>query len=72
MKKIVKGKYVEGSIRLLEDLKLSENTYVYVIIEEKEAEDILEESFGIWVDGPDYLEKLREESETRIRNLGVN
>lgn len=72
MKKIVRGKYVEGSIRLLEDLKLNENSDVYVIVEEGEAEDILGESFGIWVDAPNYLEKLREETETRLKKLGVN
>lgn len=72
MKKVIKGRYVDGAVRLLEDLRLNENADVYVIVEEKEEKSILEETFGIWVDEPDYLEKLREESEMRIKRLGIN
>ncbi|NCO67355.1 MAG: hypothetical protein COY75_10050 [Nitrospirae bacterium CG_4_10_14_0_8_um_filter_41_23] len=72
MKKVIKGRYVDGAVRLLEDLRLNENADVYIIVEEKEEKNILEETFGIWVDEPDYLEKLREESEMRIKRLGIN
>ncbi len=74
MKKIIKGKYVDGAVHLLEDfsLSLNNNTDVYVIVEEKGEKSVLEETFGIWVDEPDYLEKLRKESEIRIKRLGIN
>ena len=36
MKKIVKGKYVDGAIRLLDDVRLEGNVDIYVIIEERE------------------------------------
>ena len=72
MKKIVKGKYVDGAIRLLDDIRLDGNVDIYVIIEEREEESIIEESFGIWIDSDGYLEKLRDESETRIKELGIN
>ena len=72
MKKIVKGKYVDGAIRLLDDIRLDGNVDIYVIIEEREEESIIEESFGIWIDSDGYLEKLRDESETRMKELGIN
>ena len=72
MKKIVKGKYVDGAIRLLDDVRLEGNVDIYVIIEEREEENIIEESFGIWIDSDDYLERLRDESETRMKELGIN
>lgn len=72
MKKVVKGKYVDGAVRLLEDYSLNENADVYIIIEEKEEKNLLEETFGIWIDEPDYLEKLREAGEDRIKRLGIN
>lgn len=72
MKKIVKGKYVDGAIRLLDDIRLDGNVDIYVIIEEREEENIIEESFGIWIDSDDYLERLRGESETRMKELGIN
>ncbi len=72
MKKIVKGKYVDGAIRLLDDIRLDGNVDIYVIIEEREEENIIEESFGIWIDSDDYLERLRDESETRMKELGIN
>lgn len=72
MKKVIKGRYIDGAVRLLEDLRLNENADVYIIVEEKEEKNILEETFGIWVDEPDFLEKLREESEMRIKRLGIN
>jgi len=72
MRRVVKGKYINGTVRLAEDFRLDEDADVYLIIEEKEEKDILEETFGIWIDEPDYLEKLREESETRIKAIGIN
>ena len=72
MKKIVKGKYVDGAIRLLDDIRLDDNVDIYVIIEAREEENIIEESFGIWIDSDDYLERLRDESETRMKELGIN
>ena len=36
MKKVIKGRYVDGAVRLLEDLRLNENADVYIIVEEKE------------------------------------
>lgn len=72
MKKVIKGRYIDGAVRLLEDLRLNENADVYIIVEEKEEKSILEETFGIWVDEPDYLDKLREESKMRIKRLGIN
>ena len=72
MKKIVKGKYVDGAIRLLDDIRLDGNVDIYVIIEAREEENIIEESFGIWIDSDDYLERLRDESETRMKELGIN
>jgi len=72
MKKVVKGKYADGVIRLPEDIRPRDDAEVYVIIEEREEKNLLEETFGIWIDEPDYLEKLRAESETRIRRLGIN
>jgi hypothetical protein len=72
MKTVVKGKYVDGVIRLPEGFKLDENADVYLIIEEKKEKNLLEETFGIWIDEPDYLKKLREESETRINVLGIS
>ena len=72
MKKIVKGKYVDGAIRLLDDVRLEGNVDIYVIIEEREEENIIEESFGIWIDSEDYLERFRGESETRMKELGIN
>ncbi|HDO21277.1 MAG TPA: DUF104 domain-containing protein [Nitrospirae bacterium] len=72
MKKLIKGKFVDGAVRLLEDFRLDENEEVYIIVEGKEEKSILEETFGIWVDDPDYLEKLREESGIRIKRLGIN
>ena len=72
MKKIVRGKYVDGAIRLLDDIRLDGNVDIYVIIEEREEENIIEESFGIWIDSDDYLERLRDESETRMKELGIN
>lgn len=72
MKKIVKGKYVDGAIRLLDDIRLDGNVDIYVIIEEREEENIIEESFGIWIDSDDYLERFRDESETRMKELGIN
>lgn len=72
MKKVVKGKYVGGVVCLPEVFKFDENADVYLIVEEKEEKNLLEETFGIWIDEPDYLEKLRAESETRIRRLGIN
>lgn len=71
MKKVVKGKYVGGVVFLPEGFKLDENADVYLIVEEKEEMNLLEETFGIWIDEPDYLEKLRTESQTRIRRLGT-
>ena len=70
MKKVVKGKYIDGAVRLLEDYSLNENADVYIIIEEKEEKNLLEETFGIWIDEPEYLEKLREAGEDRIKRLG--
>lgn len=67
-----KGKYVGGVICLPEDFKLDENADVYLIVEEKEAKNLLEETFGVWVDEPDYLERLRKESEARLKGLGIN
>lgn len=72
MKKIVKGKYVDGAIRLLDDIRLDGNVDIYVIIEEREEENIIEESFGIWIDSDEYLERFRDESETRMKELGIN
>ena len=72
MKKIVKGKYVDGAIRLLDDIRLDGNVDIYVIIEAREEENIIEESFGIWIDSDDYLERFRDESETRMKELGIN
>jgi hypothetical protein len=72
MKKVVKGKYIDGAVRLLEDYSLNENADVYIIIEEKEEKNLLEETFGIWIDEPEYLEKLREAGEDRIKRLGSN
>ncbi|MCC6545045.1 MAG: DUF104 domain-containing protein [Nitrospirae bacterium] len=72
MKKIVKGKYVDGAIRLLDDIRLDGNVDIYVIIEEREEDNIIEESFGIWIDSDDYVERLRDESETRMKELGIN
>jgi len=72
MKRIVKGKYIGGTVRLPEDFKFEENADVYLIVEEKEEKNLLEETFGIWIDEPNYLEKLREESEIRIKALGIN
>lgn len=72
MKKVVKGKYVGGVVCLPESFKLDENTDVYLIVEEKEAKNPLEETFGIWIDEPDYLEMIRKESESRIKRLGIN
>ena len=72
MKKIVRGKYVDGAIRLLDDIRLDDNVDIYVIIEAREEENIIEESFGIWIDSDDYLERLRDESETRMKELGIN
>jgi AF2212-like len=72
MKKVVKGKYIDGAVRLPEDYSLNENADVYIIIEEKEEKNLLEETFGIWIDEPDYLEKLREAGEDRIKRLGIN
>lgn len=72
MKKVIKGKYANGVIRLLEDYRLNEDADVYLIVEEKEKKNLIEDSFGIWIDEPDYLEKLREESEERIKRLGIN
>lgn len=72
MKKLIKGKFVDGAVRLLEDFRLNENEEVYIIVEGKEEKSILEETFGIWIDEPDYLEKLREESGIRIKRLGIN
>jgi len=72
VKKIVRGKYVDGAIRLLDDIRLDGNVDIYVIIEEREEENIIEESFGIWIDSDDYLERLRDESETRMKELGIN
>ena len=37
MKKIVRGKYVDGAIRLLDDIRLDGNVDIYVIIEEREG-----------------------------------
>jgi hypothetical protein len=71
MKTVVKGKYVGGVIRLPEGFKLDEDADVYLIVEEKKEKNLLEETFGIWIDEPDYLEKLREESETRIKAIGI-
>jgi len=72
VKKIVKGKYVDGAIRLLDDIRLDDNVDIYVIIEAREEENIIEESFGIWIDSDDYLERFRDESETRMKELGIN
>ena len=72
MKKVVKGKYIDGAVRLPENYGLNENADVYIIIEEKEEENLLEETFGIWIDEPGYLEKMRESGEDRIKRLGIN
>lgn len=72
MKKVIKGKFVDGAVRLLDDFKLKENKEVYIIVEEKEGKDVLEKAFGIWIDEPDYLETLRKEGEARIKKLGIN
>lgn len=72
MKKVVKGKYMNGAVCLPEGFRVNKDADVYLIIEEKEEENILEEAFGIWIDEPNYLEKLREESEIRIKALGIN
>lgn len=72
MKTVVKGKYIDGVIRLPEGIELEENADVYLIVEGKKGENILDETFGIWIDEPDFLEKLRKESEIRIKALGVN
>ncbi len=58
-------------VHLPENVRPGEDTDLYVIIEEIEGKDLLDESFGIWVDEPDYLEKLRTESEIRIKKLGI-
>lgn len=72
MKKVVKARYVGGVVCLPEDFNLDENADVYLIVEEKEEKNPLEETFGIWIDEPDHLDKLRAESEKRIRELGIN
>jgi predicted DNA-binding antitoxin AbrB/MazE fold protein len=72
MKKVIKGRYFDGAVHLLEEFGLKENEEVYIIIEGKEEKSILEDSFGIWIDEHDYLEKLRKESEERIRALGIS
>ncbi len=71
MKKVVKGKFTSGIIRLPEDFELDEDADVYLIVEEKEK-NFLEETFGIWIDEPDYIAKLRKESEARLKGLGIN
>ncbi len=72
MKKLVKGKYIGGVIHLPNDFVTKENADVYVIVDEKEEKDLLEETFGIWIDEENYLQKLRKESETRIKKLGIS
>jgi hypothetical protein len=71
MKKVIKGRYFDGAVHLIEEFGLKENEEVYIIVEGKEEKGILEDSFGIWIDEPDYLEKLRKESEERVRALGI-
>ncbi len=72
MKKVIKGRYVDGAVRLLEEFRFKENEEVYIIVEGKEEKSILEEAFGIWIDEPNYIEKLREESEERIKALEIS
>lgn len=72
MKKVIKGRYFDGAVHLLEEFGLKENEEVYIIVEGKEEKSILEDSFGIWIDEHDYLEKLRKESEERVRALGIS
>lgn len=72
MKKVIKGRYINGAVRLLEEFRFKENEEVYIIVEGKEEKGILEDTFGIWIDEPDYLEKLREESEERVKALGIS
>jgi predicted DNA-binding antitoxin AbrB/MazE fold protein len=72
MKKVIKGRYVDGAVHLLEEFGLKENEEVYIIVEGKEEKGILEETFGIWIDEPDYLEKLRKKSEERVRAFGIS
>jgi tRNA uridine 5-carbamoylmethylation protein Kti12 len=73
MKKIVKGKYSNGKVTISENIEivLENNSEIYIMIDEEGKEDILDETFGIWIDEEDYLEKLRKESEKRIDELGV-
>jgi hypothetical protein len=73
MKKIVKGKYSNGKVTIPENIEivLENNSEIYIMIDEEGKEDILDETFGIWIDEEDYLEKLRKESEKRIDELGV-
>ncbi len=73
MKKIVKGKYYNGKVKISENtvIVLENNSEIYIMIDEEGKEDILDETFGIWIDKEDYLEKLRKESEKRIDELGV-
>jgi len=74
MKKIVKGKYSNGKVTISENIEivLENNSEIYIMIDEEGKEDILDETFGIWIDEEDYLEKLRKESEKRIDELGVS
>jgi hypothetical protein len=73
MKKIVKGKYSNGKVTIPENIEivLENNSEIYIMIDEEGKGDILDETFGIWIDEEDYLEKLRKESEKRIDELGV-
>lgn len=72
MRTVVKGKYVGGVIRLPEGVEMEENADVYLIVEGEKGKNLLDETFGIWIDEPDFLEKLREESEIRIKAIGIN
>ncbi len=72
MNKVIGAKYSKGIIKLSGKHNLPEGKELYVVVEENEKTDILDETFGIWMDTSDYLDRMRNESENRIKTLGLS
>jgi len=67
-----RGKYSKGVVCLLEEASLGEGEEVFIVSEDKSKESILEKTFGIWEDLPDFLKKVRENAEKRIKGLRID
>ena len=71
MNRVIKAKYSGGIIKLGTKYHISEGKELFVVVEKGNKGSILDETFGLWMDTPDFLENIRNESEDRMKSLGL-